>query len=768
MNRPLSLLRTTAPLLLSFLIGLLPGCSKAPEPPRPTRDAALATLRIFTSRLESGDYEGAYALCLKPADPKAARGIKESLIDMVARKDASSDGVSILSRDGQFGQLTPERIGKFRRQFAEFLRTLDTTQLYIVEMVFQTELTTEDHAYAVLFWETDKFQLIAADDFGELAEAATRPHHEGPPLPLDQAVWAKVNREHQEFMAVHVNPAAAAAALRDVLALIRVEDYDHAVRIMKVAPGEPERVIRDVLAKALDSNGLSDAGITTLAETGTFGPIADVSPKTKEAFAASAGVDDVEDIFMLRLSADDTVAQAAFYWDGNHRRLRVIDFHNIGTLGRDFPLSDSERRKRADAALIAHGLTTAPESFPSGVDVRAAASALADVFWLLAAEDYDGASELMRTPRDSESRSATIQRMPRLLENRELSLAGIEVLAETCRFGLLTDILPNRADTYLRAADVDSPDQLYALHSREDGANAEAVLYWNGSRLQVVGFNNVGKLARDLPFTNAKARERAAEVLARHSPAPRFDRTAPHAAAPDAVPHPMPQDPLAGPGLIHPFSSRATELERAVTSYLPAVGAGALALLILMLRRLQHAHATLPKDGAVMRTLQALTGLLGAALFAVFFVYYSQLTKRHFPLVQRLGDSPFNRPALLFVIFAFCMALDLPERLWKNGALHPRYFMMALAMNVVLLLLVFSAASAAGLAYLSNVKHLDGVAVAIWAATCVGTFFAASFVLDFTLEWTTLSTARTYKMIRGKPFLDPSEVENLLKNKRSS
>lgn len=81
------------------------------------------------------------------------------------------------------------------------------------------------------------------------------------------------------------------------------------------------------------------------------------------------------------------------------------------------------------------------------------------------------------------------QALPGFVEKREISGAGIDVLAEKGAFGSLAEIFPDRGAGWAERVGAD-PAKCYAL-SHE---GAEVAALWNGSAFLLLRLDDVGKL----------------------------------------------------------------------------------------------------------------------------------------------------------------------------------------------------------------------------------------------------------------------------------
>jgi hypothetical protein len=81
--------------------------------------------------------------------------------------------------------------------------------------------------------------------------------------------------------------------------------------------------------------------------------------------------------------------------------------------------------------------------------------------------------------------------MRRLVDAREITRQGIDVLAEKGQWGKLAEIHPDKADDWAKKFHV-PPDQCWALAYE----GAEAAFHFDGHALKIIRCNDIGKLKK--------------------------------------------------------------------------------------------------------------------------------------------------------------------------------------------------------------------------------------------------------------------------------
>lgn len=118
----------------------------------------------------------------------------------------------------------------------------------------------------------------------------------------------------------------AVRLLRDALAALEAKDYDKAAALFRAPAGVSAEDIKTQLAKLLELQEISSAGIDILAKDGKWGKL-DQSFNADQAkrIAERAGVP-LDSCYGLTLRN----AEAGFYWDG--RQFKIIRCDDIGKL----------------------------------------------------------------------------------------------------------------------------------------------------------------------------------------------------------------------------------------------------------------------------------------------------------------------------------------------------------------------------------------------------------------------------------------------------
>ena len=81
--------------------------------------------------------------------------------------------------------------------------------------------------------------------------------------------------------------------------------------------------------------------------------------------------------------------------------------------------------------------------------------------------------------------------MQRMVEARELTKPGIEILAAKGQWGKLTQVRPDKAEAWAQKFKV-SPEQCYALSYE----GAEAAFHFDGKSLKIIRCDDIGKLKK--------------------------------------------------------------------------------------------------------------------------------------------------------------------------------------------------------------------------------------------------------------------------------
>lgn len=116
-------------------------------------------------------------------------------------------------------------------------------------------------------------------------------------------------------------------------------------------------------------------------------------------------------------------------------------------------------------------------------------SDLKSVYELLSKGDNLAAVEHFKGP-DGMSKERLASDLKGLLDKRELSMNGIEILEKEGKFGKLNEIFPDKAKRWMERNGVSSPENCYALGYR----SAEVAAFWDGSKFLLIRLDDVGKL----------------------------------------------------------------------------------------------------------------------------------------------------------------------------------------------------------------------------------------------------------------------------------
>jgi len=76
-----------------------------------------------------------------------------------------------------------------------------------------------------------------------------------------------------------------------------------------------------------------------------------------------------------------------------------------------------------------------------------------------------------------------------LIEKREISAAGIDILEAKGKYGPLLEVFPDRGEKLAKRAGVGAPACYAIAHN-----GAEAIAHWDGVAFHLIRINNIGKL----------------------------------------------------------------------------------------------------------------------------------------------------------------------------------------------------------------------------------------------------------------------------------
>ena len=128
-------------------------------------------------------------------------------------------------------------------------------------------------------------------------------------------------------LAAEPTKADAVTVLRGLFSALEAKDYAKAAAFLQNPPGLSPEVLQKEVAKFIERNEISAAGITVLDAKGKWGKLSEaVEPARAQRFADKFGVA-LEACYGLALGN----AEAGFFWDG--KQLRIIRCDDIGKLG---------------------------------------------------------------------------------------------------------------------------------------------------------------------------------------------------------------------------------------------------------------------------------------------------------------------------------------------------------------------------------------------------------------------------------------------------
>ena len=170
------------------------------------------------------------------------------------------------------------------------------------------------------------------------------------------------------------------------------------------------------------------------------------------------------------------------------------------------------------------------------------AKQLTELATALEGGDMDKAADHMMVP-PGRSIDEMKPMLPKLLEKKEISSAGVKILLEKGKFGKLADVFPDNAGKRAERAGV-KLEECYGL--RLDPA--EVMAHWDGSKFKLFRLDDVGKLTPDpapaepAPAPTPTEEPKAEPAPAEPAPAPAepAPAPAPEGAAPAPAPTPAP------------------------------------------------------------------------------------------------------------------------------------------------------------------------------------------------------------------------------------
>jgi len=103
--------------------------------------------------------------------------------------------------------------------------------------------------------------------------------------------------------------------------------------------------------------------------------------------------------------------------------------------------------------------------------------------------DHAAAAEHFKAP-EGMSKEKMAKQMPGMLKKNELSMQGIEILDKEGKFGKLSEVFPERGESWMKRNKITTPDDCYGLGFK----NAEVAAFWDGSKFLLIRLDDVGKL----------------------------------------------------------------------------------------------------------------------------------------------------------------------------------------------------------------------------------------------------------------------------------
>jgi len=146
-----------------------------------------------------------------------------------------------------------------------------------------------------------------------------------------------------------------------------------------------------------------------------------------------------------------------------------------------------------DRAAPAAGAPTAGAPTPQQVRPtrEAAIQVLKDTLAALEAKDWDKAASHFPFPAGTKDLG---DKLGRLIELKEISAKGIEILAASGKWGKLSEVFePDRALRFAEKFGV-PVEECWGFSVESANANASVGFHWDGKALKLIRLNNVGKL----------------------------------------------------------------------------------------------------------------------------------------------------------------------------------------------------------------------------------------------------------------------------------
>ncbi len=245
--------------------------------------------------------------------------------------------------------------------------------------------------------------------------------------------------------------------------LLEREDYDRAARYFNMPPGaEPS-----MLESLIRNRETSQAGVKRLEDEAKFGPATEIFTAERAiAFAKKPGVP-VEECFGFNHKTDQGAGEVLAVWrDGSPKIIRLDDVGKIG-LPDAWPSADFQGKP--DQATLIRTLETA--------------------YTLINGFQFDAASKLFVIPDDGDPAELFT-----LIENDEISPAGIKLLDQKATFGSAADAVgQDRAKILAGRVGVD-PAECYGMALETTQDTGEVLAHWNGTRFRIFRLNNLAKM----------------------------------------------------------------------------------------------------------------------------------------------------------------------------------------------------------------------------------------------------------------------------------
>ena len=271
--------------------------------------------------------------------------------------------------------------------------------------------------------------------------------------------------------AAEPDKAAMIETLNTVCDLLETGKTDELEAFIYLPPEfKPEMF--DVLLKR---NVISRDGVLALEKAGTFGTAAAIyGDKRAAGRTADAGAP-VEECYAMTMEQGEESCNVIAHWtDG---QFRIVDMNRIGSM------VSANAVAKVEMPIVDWPIGTAPTK-------ELLLQSLTVLLGYIENEQYDAAKPQMYVPEDFPA-----DKFARLIELRELSPAGIEVLRETGVYGPAVEVFEaDRANHFAQRVDV-PVNECFGMVAVAEGEQGETMAHWVGDRFKFLRADDIGKLA---------------------------------------------------------------------------------------------------------------------------------------------------------------------------------------------------------------------------------------------------------------------------------